>query len=292
MVCALDPPYRGAHRDPLPCLRLTRLPRLLPRLEGPHPGHADGRRGPPRARTSVVRVGLRDRQPRVVALPRARVLGGVRGRHPRHGHRGEPPRNARPGRSPGRPRERQPNRRAEGRRPNGRARTDERELDRGVAKGGYGGRRDERAPQRGQRPEQPERVGQTRGHERLHASSKGSAASQKARLAAPRQLARSGEVLGGGCTGEEAARVLRRGREGAGDRAPPHDRGARGARDERRAHQGHREHAAVARESGGGVLERFSISRNARGRAPTQRRHHARATRSTSSGTSVRSRRS
>ncbi len=93
LVGAPHPPHGRPNRDPLSRLRIARVPRVLSRLARPRPGDDHGCGRPPRSRVSLARIGLRNPLPRVVAIPRARVLGRLRGqrarlRVPARGHRG------------------------------------------------------------------------------------------------------------------------------------------------------------------------------------------------------------
>ena len=80
---AADPPDRRPDRDALPRLRLARVPRVLPRLARPRPGHDRRRARPHAARHLLAAVGLRRARRQPVALARARGLGRLRGHLPR-----------------------------------------------------------------------------------------------------------------------------------------------------------------------------------------------------------------
>ena len=75
--------HRRPHRDSLPRVRVARVPGGVSRLEAAADGDDRGLHRSPRARPVVARQRLRHREPRVVAVPRARRLGRVRERRPR-----------------------------------------------------------------------------------------------------------------------------------------------------------------------------------------------------------------
>ena len=76
-------PDRRTNRDPLSCLRVARVPRVLPRLARAGSSDGSGRARPHAARDLLAAIGVRRAGHEPVALGRARRLGHLRRRLPR-----------------------------------------------------------------------------------------------------------------------------------------------------------------------------------------------------------------